>query len=183
MILDVWPGTLPQNYIAADYTDTLADALIKDEYNVGPPSYRRRTTAAVRRFSGTMVMNAAEWIILRSFFQTTLLDGTLRFTFPPQGVSDRSRFWISRFVSPPRRQLSNSDDAWFVSLEMEILGSGESILTTGLMTDGDAIYTPIVSIDQQMTVARHNNTNTFPLAAIGIPYNLVISFASVEAQS
>jgi len=166
MALEVWPSSLPQDFNVSGFADSLADGLIKDEYNVGPPSYRRRTTAAPADFSGMMVLTTADWIALRTFFHTTLFDGALRFLFPPQATTDTGRYWITRFRAPPKRQLSDGDDLWFVTLEFERLGLGQVFVGPSLFSDADVIYPPSFIFDQIAAAARYDDADTFPTATI-----------------
>ena len=162
MVLEVWPTSLPQAFMASGYGEaTPKDNIITDDYNVGPPVYRRRTTSAPAPYAGQMFMTTEEWETLSTFFHGNLFDGVMRFLFPPQGVADLSRYWISRFVSPPQRQMSNADDGWFVSLKLERLGIGQSFLAPPAFSDPTIIYQPTIVYDQFLTVARYNNTNTF----------------------
>lgn len=161
MVLEVWPETLPRSFMVSGYQEVGADNLIKDEYNVGPPSYRRRTVSAPASFAGQMLMTIAQWEILSAFFHTTLFDGVKRFLFPPQGYTDISHYWVSRFIAPPQRQLSAADDGWFVSLELERLAIGQSFLLPARLISPTTIYAPNIIWDQVLIAARYNNANTF----------------------
>jgi hypothetical protein len=202
----VWPTTLPQTFLASGYGEATPDKnVITDEYNVGPPVYRRRTTSAPAPFAGQMFMTTAEWEALSTFFHTDLFDGVMRFLFPPQAVADTGRFWISRFVIPPTRQMSDVDDGWLVSLSLEKLGIGEVFLSpamfsdpdtfysptviydqvaaAALYTDADLFYGPVLSFDQTITASLYSNSNTFYAPSITLPAYVVVSFAEVEANT
>jgi hypothetical protein len=145
VVLEVWPTTLPQVFMTANYGEaTPADNIITDDYNVGPPVYRRRTTSAPAPYAGQMFMTTAEWETLSAFFHDTLFDGVMRFLFPPQGSTDEAHFWISRFVTPPIRRMSDADDAWFVLLSLERLAIGEAFLVSSIHAETDTLYTPTV---------------------------------------
>lgn len=77
---DTWPSELPQCFVVG-YSDGAADNLIETDPETGPPISRRRSTAAVRPLSGSMRMTRAQLAILKAFFDTTLLSGSLPFAF------------------------------------------------------------------------------------------------------
>jgi hypothetical protein len=159
--LELWPATLPQSFLTSAYGEALPEKnVIGDEYNVGPPIYRRRTTSSPAHFAGQMFMTAVEWETLSTFFHTTLFDGVIRFLFPPQGYTDEARYWISRFISPPTRRMSDADDGWVVSLSLERLGIGAGFLYPASVTDPDSFYRPTVIWDQFVTVPKYTNTST-----------------------
>jgi hypothetical protein len=161
--MDIWPSSLPNSFLTSEFSHAQEDNILADGYDVGPPAYRRRTTSAPSPFMGTMIMTTAEWEAFRTFFHTTLADGTHRFLFPPQGTTDQARYWISRFIEPPTRSMSDADDLWFVSLSLEKLGSGESFIgPEDLFEDPDIFYTPTFLYDQTITVnARYSDPDTF----------------------
>ncbi len=77
---DNWPANLPQCFVVG-YSDGLGDGLIEAQPDVGPPISRRRSSAAVRPLSGSMRMTRAQIATLKTFFDTTLLGGSLPFNF------------------------------------------------------------------------------------------------------
>lgn len=180
---ETWPFTLPQAMLTAAYGEAFGDGIIKDDYNLGPPRYRRRTTSAPRPVSGTMIMTTAEWEQFSAFFGNALFDGALPFLFPPQGSTDTSRFWICRFEQPPSRQMSDADDIWIVSLNMVRLGIGESMLNVALFTDPDIVYQARIVYDQTLTSNIYNDADTIYSPTIPVDAFIVISFAEIEANT
>jgi len=172
--MELWPQTLPQTFMVSSYGQSLPEeSIIKDGYNVGPPIYRRRTTSAPGHFAGQMFMTTVEWETLWTFFHATLFDGVIRFLFPPQGSTDTARYWISRFITPPTRSMSDAEDGWLVNLSLEKLGIGQGFLYPALFRDPTTIYQPTIIYDQFVTVPRYTNTNTF--------YSLFVSRAQLVA--
>jgi len=145
MTLPLWPDTLPRCFLTSGYGEAAADNVITDGYNVGPPAYRRRTTAGPAPYMGNMHLTSAEWDELSTFFHGTLFDGVMRFLFPPQGSTDEARFWVSRFVAPPQRRALGGDDSWLVSLSLERLFVAQAFLFTPLFSEPDIFYAPTVS--------------------------------------
>lgn len=79
-MVDAWPATLPQ-CLNVGYSEGLADGLIETPPDQGPPISRRRSSAAPRPLSGQMRMTRAQIAALRTFVDTTLLGGSLPFSF------------------------------------------------------------------------------------------------------
>jgi hypothetical protein len=77
---DAWPAELPQCFIVG-YSDGEGDGLIETQPDIGPPISRRRSTAVTRPLAGSMKMTRAQIAILKTFFETTILGGSLPFTF------------------------------------------------------------------------------------------------------
>lgn len=164
----LWPGPefLPQTFAAQGFGHMLADNLITDDYEVGPPAYRRRTTSAPQKLNGQMFMTTAEWETLYNFFRTTLFDGVMQFLLPPQAATDDSRYWICRFIKPPSRQMTDADDLWSVLLSLERLGIGQAFVLPSAFSDPTVIYQPRMIYDQFLVVARYNDPDTFRSVAV-----------------
>lgn len=79
-MVDAWPETLPQCFILG-YNETPGDGLIETQPDIGPPISRRRSSAFTRALSGQMRMTRAQIATLRTFIDTTILDGSLPFEF------------------------------------------------------------------------------------------------------
>lgn len=104
---DVWPASLPQRLEREGHSQGPADNRIKSQPETGPAKRRRRSTAAVKPLSGRMTMSAAQFTAFETFYEMTLAEGALPFTFPdPMGGSAL----LVRF----------SDDAW----EFDNIGAG-----------------------------------------------------------
>jgi hypothetical protein len=106
--MTVWPATLPQDFRASNYTEAMPENRIIDNYEAGPPFYRRRTTANPLRVSGSMYMTNEEWVILKDFFTNETLDGVLTFNIDQVDTSGEWT-WLVRFVQPPTRTVVEPD--------------------------------------------------------------------------
>jgi len=85
--------------------------------DAGPAKVRRRFTAGVTPVAGTMIMTAAQLATFETFFNTTLLGGTLRFSWtkpPAHTVACEMRF------TEVYTQTKVEDD-YEVSLSLEVL--------------------------------------------------------------
>jgi len=99
MSVPVWPTTLPQQLFVTGYNQSFADTTIKSEMDAGPAKIRRRFTAGVEPVSGTMIMTETQLSTLATFYNTTLLGGSLRFSWtkPPAHTTACEM----RFTAPP----------------------------------------------------------------------------------
>lgn len=93
-----WPGTLPQTPMYGYFDETPQNNLATFQYDVGPPKYRRRSTASGAVINAQFEVNDTQRAALDTFFRTTLSDGSLPFTWnhPITGVS---KVWS--FSQPP----------------------------------------------------------------------------------
>lgn len=115
-----WPDDLPQIFLERTYNEGMPNNVIRDNYDVGPATLRRRSTAAIYPVTGTMVMDDDQWIEMKAFFADVLLQGALPFGIVEQGDNDSPYGeWLVRFVSPPKRVRMGED--WEVTLELEVL--------------------------------------------------------------
>ena len=79
---DAWPSTLPQALLLAGASKGVGDGLIENQPDTGPSMTRRRSTAVMRPLSGSMMLTDAQIATFETFFYTTILFGSLPFTFP-----------------------------------------------------------------------------------------------------
>lgn len=120
-MVDAWPAGLPQKLQSDSFSESVADGLIETQPDQGPPITRRRSTAAVRPMSGTMVCTAAQVATLRTFFDTTLLGGSLPFSFPDQMQSATLLVKFAKGGLPAWRQHSIGGDNYILSLSLLVL--------------------------------------------------------------
>ena len=75
MATATWPATLPSSFLLDGFVETAPDNVIASEMEVGPPKTRRRSSAAVRRISGTLILTSTQLGVHDTFFTDTLYDG------------------------------------------------------------------------------------------------------------
>jgi len=95
MSVPTWHADLPQELFLAGYAGTFPAVTIKSEMDAGPAKVRRRFTAGIETHAGTMIMTAAQFATFTTFYNTTILGGSLRFnwTKPPlHSVACEMRF-------------------------------------------------------------------------------------------
>lgn len=116
MSVPSWPSTLPVELLMRGYSQSSPDLLVKSSVDAGPAKVRRRFTAGVQPVTGNLLLTRTELGYLRTFYDTTLLGGSLRFTWLEPITRTSKEF---RFTSPIKW---NSNDGYYdVNLELEML--------------------------------------------------------------
>jgi hypothetical protein len=83
-MVSAWPVDLPQAFQISGFSEGSGDGSVEYQPDVGPPLTRLRTAAVVRPMAGNMILTDVQLASFRTFFDTTLLSGTLPFNFPDQ---------------------------------------------------------------------------------------------------
>lgn len=94
-----WPATLQQKMEAAQFELVFGDTRIKSDIDVGPAKVRSRYTDAVDNYRGSIFLDYSEYDDLRTFYKTTLNNGTNTFDWVDPIDQTAAVF---RFISPPR---------------------------------------------------------------------------------
>lgn len=123
---EVWPASLPQEW-PDDLEIFEPSGSIRTQTENGPAEVRRRFTGgSMPEFcSATFVLTDAQLATLRTFYKTTLQEGSLSFEWDhPRDGSTADL----RFVEKYRERLArgkNGDDVelWIVSLSLEVIPS------------------------------------------------------------
>jgi hypothetical protein len=114
---DVWPVSLPQDFLRNSYQSAAAENRIRSQPDTGPAKVRRRSTANVRPMAGNMNITDAQLTALKTFYDTTTLSGSLPFTFPDP---ETAATLLVRFDGVPGWSYV-SPDVWLVMLKLEVL--------------------------------------------------------------
>jgi hypothetical protein len=77
-----WDVTLPQRLLINGASQGIGDGLLEVQPDTGPSITRLRSTAVMAPLSGNMIVSSAQLATFKAFFITTLLRGSLPFTFP-----------------------------------------------------------------------------------------------------
>lgn len=77
----VWPATLPQYVLAANYSEEVPDNTIRSETDVGPAKVRRRGTAAPAPISCQVMLTTTQRATLIDFYNTDTKSGSLTWTW------------------------------------------------------------------------------------------------------
>jgi hypothetical protein len=89
-----WPATIPSEPEQSGYDEKLAISSSIFEPDVGPPTTWRRSTADGAAIKATIIMTDAERDLFKTFYRSTLRDGSRAFnwTNPAYGSSARHLF-------------------------------------------------------------------------------------------
>jgi hypothetical protein len=109
-----WPGTLPDLWSADGFEEQDADNVIVSPNEVGPPKRRRRSTAAMRTVRAGIDLTEAEYVIMRSFYESDCAHGAVSFTKDDAHGTERTFY----FKRPPRYAYTGFN-WWRVELELE----------------------------------------------------------------
>lgn len=112
-----WPSTLPQCFLGGTVAWQLGDGRLRTPMEAGPAKSRLRTSAVSDVLTGQMKLSAAQWLDLKLFVKTTLLE-TDTFTFPdPDGGSGGILVRLADGMPGAQRM----GRVWLVSLQLEVL--------------------------------------------------------------
>ena len=81
MSIPTWPATLPQRLLLSGYSESPANVLSRTSMDMGPAKQARRGTAGVRPVNGKQIQTKTQLTALLTFYNTTLLNGSLRFSW------------------------------------------------------------------------------------------------------
>lgn len=115
---EAWPDTLPCAFVRGTMSRALGENTLRSEMEVGPAKQRPRATSAPQPLSGTMKMDTAQLQAFTAFYRTTLLEGSLPFTFPVFGENGVHQ--LCRFTKAPSWK-DSAPNRWMVGLDLEIL--------------------------------------------------------------
>lgn len=113
----IWPEDLPAAPLASGFMETLPDTVLRTQMDMGPAKTRQRTTAGMGKLSLGYLLTAAQVAALRSFYQTTLAGGSLRFQITHPVTAENI---LCRFLKPPA-PAAVSPTRFKVLLELEVL--------------------------------------------------------------
>jgi hypothetical protein len=112
-----WPEDLPAAPLAEGFQETWPDLTLRSQTDMGPAKTRPRSTAGVGKLLLAYHLTAAQYGVLKNFYQTDLAGGSLRFDMPhPVGGATVA----CRFIKPPA-PLAVTSERFKVMLELEVL--------------------------------------------------------------
>lgn len=112
-----WPTSLPDEIIQAGYSQSAPDVVQRSQMDAGPAKTRRRFTAGVSPFTARGMLTAAQLVTLRTFHDTTLQGGAIRFSWDDPITADSVEL---RFTSPIGWS-ARGPDLFEVSMDLEVL--------------------------------------------------------------
>lgn len=116
MSVPAWPSTLPTELLQRGYSQSSPDVVLRSSVDAGPAKIRRRITQNIQPVTGNLILSLTELGYIRTFYDTTLLGGSLRFSWKDPVSLSTKEF---RFTAPLKWTISNG--LYDVTLELEIL--------------------------------------------------------------
>ena len=111
-----WPAALYGLILKEGFQEAPPDNVLRTEMDVGPAKLRRRSTAAVRKFSVQMFFTTTLVATFDTFYVTTSKHGSLAFSYRAprtETVADH------RFASVPT--YIKRDQGYVVSFQLELM--------------------------------------------------------------
>ena len=117
----IWPVDLPQVPLMEPYSETFPKTLIRTPMAAGPAKVRRLIGSNSRFVSIGMYLTAAQVVIFEEFLTTTLLGGSLHFTWlhPRTAAAIDCRIVVDENTAPTYKVITM--DMIRVDFQMEIL--------------------------------------------------------------
>lgn len=113
--MPIWPANLPQRFLAAGYSETMPDNVLRTQMDQGPDKVRRKSTDGVWEFSGTMRMTGVQLESFLDFYRDTLKEvAKFNFPHPRKGTPI-----MVRFAKAPSYQPVSASGPWDVSIAIE----------------------------------------------------------------
>lgn len=123
MTAQPWPTGVPQCPILNSVSEVPDRNVAEFVPEAGPPSTRRRTSIPTEVVGVELAMTYAQYEIFRAFYQDTLKDGALTFTYKDPveaGASSPPTAQIFKFTEAPRFR-QRSRQRCVISLSMRRL--------------------------------------------------------------
>ena len=115
-----WPSTLPQSFQQSSYSESPQSGLIRTNMDSGPPKVRRRFTALVTTYKGSMILTNTQVATFKSFFTSTIKYGSLSFNFPDPTNLLSTIEVLLKANDPPYNLVPDGETLdWMISFELE----------------------------------------------------------------
>lgn len=109
-----WPSTVPSDFLFDGYDESFSNLAIVTEMDAGPAKRRRRFTAGVKPFGGTMSMTTAQVASLETFYYDTIgVVAPFDITHPRLQTTVTARFTEPPQIAP------RGPDRWTVTVKLE----------------------------------------------------------------
>ena len=103
-----WPSGVPEAPERDGYNEELRPNIASFEPEAGPPTSWRRSTVDSGLVSAAFIMTTAERDLFKTFYRTTLKDGSLPFSWDNPSYSSAARHLFDP-KSPPSWQAIGAD--------------------------------------------------------------------------
>lgn len=124
--MPTWPASLPQS-LDGPIQKRRDSGMIRSDMDTGPAKQRRRFTAVVKYYSGSMLMTGDQVATFEAFYSDELGEGALSFDGlenPETGSTTGSmRFREDPEFTSVHGAANAGDRLWRVNMEIEVLPS------------------------------------------------------------
>jgi hypothetical protein len=113
-----WPSNIPSSPLLSSYDEREdEDNLLRTEMEIGPAKVRPQQSSSIPKLSFDIMMTSAEVSLFKTFYRTTLSNGSLPFDFlhPQENVTLTFRFM------PPYPRYKTASDQYLVAMNVEII--------------------------------------------------------------
>lgn len=115
--MENWPVSLQQKLNVDNFTMQYGDTTVTSEVDAGVPKKRSRYTDGMDVYTCSVNLDFADQATLKTFYKTTLANGTKTFAFDDPFTEEPAEF---RFAAPPSiTPLGNGGRAFKVSMSWE----------------------------------------------------------------
>ena len=118
MAIPAWPTSLPQFSLRQGYSEGFKQTVIRSTMDSGATKRRARFTNSPTILNVTMPMNDAELATFKTFFEDTLVNGALSFTFPHPRLGTTVTVV---FRNDPTPFVPEGGNTYILNLNLEIL--------------------------------------------------------------
>ncbi len=119
--MPAWPASLPQNPLKAGFVEEGPDGLLFSEMDAGPAKARRRFTSGTRIFKMSVKVTKAQYDTLDLFFETTLVLGSVPFTWVHPITKSAETFRFRKKII--YRGVGETSPLFVAAMELEIIPS------------------------------------------------------------
>jgi len=113
-----WPSTLPQAVDRSGYAEGFKKTVLRSAMSSGATKRRQRFTNSPTVLNVTMTMSDAQLAIFKTFYEDTLGNGALSFTFPHPRLATTVTVIL---VADPVPIKPEGAITYFVSMQLEII--------------------------------------------------------------
>lgn len=117
MSMPSWPSALPLAPLLEGFVEKTPETVIRTEMDQGPAKMRQRSSAGIRRFQMSFLLNKSQTAVFDGFYLSVINGGARAFAFAHPRTGETLAL---RIIGPPEYSARNSE-YFLVNLEAEAL--------------------------------------------------------------